>query len=317
MGVLIDTSTLPPAERFDSWREWWARPVGSGVPPIEVTAARDAPFDGIAALFTLGAVTMLHIRSAASVTTVPPGSLRGLDQPAVLAVVQHSGRGTYAFAHGRFPIAEGVITLTRESEPWTLTAETASELTVLKAQPRDLGPAFGLRESTTVAAGGGFAPALGPFVRTLACGLIAGSIRDGDPGLGDCLLGAMRALLATAGGGTETRRAQLLAQIKTYIDGHLGDPALTPVAIADRHHISVRQLHKLFEPEGLTVSRWIRHRRLDRCRTELADPAIADEPVGAIAGRWGMANASHFAHAFRAAYGLSPLEYRRARRASP
>jgi AraC-like DNA-binding protein len=312
VGVLIDTSTLPASERFASWRDWWARPQGSGVPPIEVSAATvDGPFDGIAALFELGAVTLMHTRSPASVTTVPPESLEGLD-PAVLVVVQHRGRGTFLFPHGVSRTAEGVITLTHESEPWTLTAETPTEMTVLKALPRDLGPGFELRASAAVSEGGGFGPALEPFVRGIATGLLAGSIREGDPGLGDCLLGAMRAVLGPV---TQRRGPRLLADVKTYIDANLADPRLSPRSIAERHYISVRALHKLFEFEQLTVSRWVRHRRLDRCRAELADPALAAEPVQAIAARWGLGSPSHFAHAFRLAYGCSPQEYRRARRA--
>jgi AraC-like DNA-binding protein len=314
VGVLIDTSTLPASQRFASWREWWARPDGSGVPPIEVSPAGDAPFDGIAALFRLGAVTLLHVRSTASVNTVPPASLQGLDPPAVLVVLQHSGRGSYLFPHGVSPTAEGVITAFPESEPWTLTADTPSEHTVLKAQSRDLGPRVDLR-GAAVCEGGAFAAALEPFVRSVACGLIAGAIRDGDARIGDCLLGAMRAVLDAVGTNPPAGRRPLLAQITTYIDASLGDPGLTPRAIADAHYISVRQLHKLFEAERLTVSRWIRHRRLDRCRAELADPALADVPVRAIAARWGLRSASHFAHAFRLAYGCSPQEYRRSHRA--
>jgi AraC-like DNA-binding protein len=121
----------------------------------------------------------------------------------------------------------------------------------------------------------------------------------------------MRAVLATAGGEAESRQARLLAQITTYIDANLADPGLTPRSIADHHYISVRQLHKLFEAEPLTVNRWIRHRRLDRCRAELADPALAHEPVRAIAERWGLGSPSYFAHAFRLAFGCSPQEYRR------
>jgi AraC-like DNA-binding protein len=315
VGVLIDTSALPASERFASWRRWWARPEGSGVPPIEVSAAGDAPFDASAALFRLGAVTLLHVRSAASVTTVAPESLQGLDAPAVLVVLQHSGCGTYLFPHGVARTSAGVITTFPESEPWTLTVEAPSEYTVLKALPRDLGPRVELPRATSVCDGGGIAPALEPFVRSIAAGLIAGSVREGDPGLGDCLLGAMRSVLGPAGAAAAGRQDRLLAQIKTYIDANLADPGLVPGTIAGRHYISVRQLHKLFEVERLTVSRWIRHRRLDRCRAELADPALADEPVRAIAARWGMANASHFAQAFRVAYGCSPQEYRRAQRA--
>jgi AraC-like DNA-binding protein len=256
-------------------------------------------------------VTLMHVRSPATVTTVPAESLQGLD-PAVLVVVQHEGRGTYLFPHGVSRTSEGVITVTHESDPFTLTAETPTEFTVLKALPRDLGPRFELRASAAVADGGGFGPALEPFVRGVAGGLLDGSIREGDAGLGDCLLGAMRAVLGTV---IDSPRSVLLAQIRTYIDANLGDPGLSPRAIAERHYISVRALHKLFEAEQLTVGRLIRHRRLDRCRAELADPALAGEPVQAIASRWGLANPSHFARVFRTAYGCSPQEYRRARRA--
>lgn len=42
----------------------------------------------------------------------------------------------------------------------------------------------------------------------------------------------------------------LLERIDTFIDHNLGDPALAPQSIADRHHISVRRLHLLFQDRG-------------------------------------------------------------------
>jgi hypothetical protein len=50
---------------------------------------------------------------------------------------------------------------------------------------------------------------------------------------------------------------------------------------------------------------------LERCRRDLLDPSLGDVPVSAIAARWGLTNAAHFSRAFRAAYGASPVEYRR------
>ncbi|WP_189145366.1 hypothetical protein [Streptomyces lacrimifluminis] len=44
------------------------------------------------------------------------------------------------------------------------------------------------------------------------------------------------------------------------------------LAHAACHHISVRYLHRLFPPQGITVSAWIRQRRPERCRRDLADP---------------------------------------------
>ncbi|MFG1997903.1 helix-turn-helix domain-containing protein [Spirillospora sp. NPDC048911] len=107
-----------------------------------------------------------------------------------------------------------------------------------------------------------------------------------------------------------TRRRALMAQIHAFIRDNLGDASLTPDAIAAAHHISVRYLQKLFQQDGHTVSGWIRERRLEQCRRDLADPRLAAQPIGAIAARWGFPSPPHFSQAFRAAYGLSPSQFR-------
>lgn len=107
-----------------------------------------------------------------------------------------------------------------------------------------------------------------------------------------------------------TRRRALMARIHAFIRDNLGDTRLTPHAIAAAHHISRRYLHKLFQEEGHTVAGWVRERRLEQCRRDLADPRLATRPIGAIAARWGFTNAAHFSQAFRAAHGLSPRQFR-------
>lgn len=76
-------------------------------------------------------------------------------------------------------------------------------------------------------------------------------------------------------------------------------------------HVSLRYLQKLFEEEQATVAGWIRQRRLERCRRDLLDPALGERPVSAIANRRGLPSPAHFSRAFRAAYGATPVEYRR------
>jgi len=112
-------------------------------------------------------------------------------------------------------------------------------------------------------------------------------------------------------GTPETRRHALLTTIQAFIHRNLGDSGLTPAAVAAAHHVSLRSLHQLFHDEGLTVAGWIRRRRLEGCRRDLADPALAARPVAAIASRWGFSSAADFSRAFRAAHGLPPSEYRR------
>ncbi len=115
-------------------------------------------------------------------------------------------------------------------------------------------------------------------------------------------------------GTPEERRHALLTTIQAFIQQNLGDPALTPAAVAAAHHMSLRSLHQLFHDEGLTVAGWIRQRRLERCRRDLSDPALADRPASDIAARWGFSGAGDFSRAFRAAHGLPPAEYRRSAR---
>ncbi len=108
----------------------------------------------------------------------------------------------------------------------------------------------------------------------------------------------------------EARRHALLTTVQAFIQQNLGDPGLSPGVIAAAHHMSLRSLQQLFHDEGLTVAGWVRNRRLERCRHDLSDPALAARPVAAIAARWGFPSPGDFSRAFRAVHGLPPAEYR-------
>jgi AraC-like DNA-binding protein len=109
----------------------------------------------------------------------------------------------------------------------------------------------------------------------------------------------------------ESRERTLLLRIHAFIEQNLGETDLSPGIVAAAHHVSVRYLHRLFEAQDTTVAAWIRQRRLERCRRDLADPALVAVPVSAVAARWGLPDSAHFSRLFRRAYGLPPAEYRR------
>ncbi|MFD5006665.1 helix-turn-helix transcriptional regulator [Streptomyces mutabilis] len=110
----------------------------------------------------------------------------------------------------------------------------------------------------------------------------------------------------------EARARNLVLTIRSFILRNFCDPQLTPRTVADAHHLSTRHLHRLFQTEGVTVAALIRHRRVEQARRELADPALLDLPVQAIAARCGFTASAHFSRTFRSAYGVSPSEYRKA-----
>ncbi|MER6115816.1 helix-turn-helix domain-containing protein [Streptomyces sp. NPDC001743] len=123
--------------------------------------------------------------------------------------------------------------------------------------------------------------------------------------------------LHPAADGIPEATRHLLPRIQEHIDLHLADPDLTPESIAQAHHISVRYLHKLFEHEDTTVSRWVQRRRLHECRRELARRTTSSRTISAVARRWGFTSAAHFSRVFRMTYGMSPAEWRRLARQDP
>jgi AraC-like DNA-binding protein len=93
-------------------------------------------------------------------------------------------------------------------------------------------------------------------------------------------LGVSRADTWTSGNGD-----RILACIETFIEGHLAESTLGPVEVAAAVGISVRHAHRLFAKKGCTIGDWIRQRRLERCRTDLADPRLRERTITDIAFR--------------------------------
>lgn len=138
------------------------------------------------------------------------------------------------------------------------------------------------------------------------------------------LLDVMSAFLAQGPESSETPRADsggggagggagraTLREIRSFIETRLADHDLTPQTVADHHHISLSTLYALFrdqEEEG--VAAWIRRRRLERSRADLAVVNRRQQPIHAIAVRWGFTDGAAFSRAFRQAYGMSPRAFR-------
>ena len=156
----------------------------------------------------------------------------------------------------------------------------------------------------------------GALVSSLAARLV-GHLGEYGPAEAARLGGAVVDLVGSALSGRldatlpdEAGQRALALEVDAYIEVHLSDPDLSPVVVAAANHVSVRTLHRLFESRDTTVTAWIRRRRLERCRGDLADPLLRGRPVSAIGARWGLPNPSRFSRMFRTEYGMPPAAYR-------
>jgi AraC-like DNA-binding protein len=107
------------------------------------------------------------------------------------------------------------------------------------------------------------------------------------------------------------RIAIMLANVKAFIGRNLRNPDLTPALIAKRNGISIRHLHRLFEPTGDSVAYWIRHQRIDRCYTDLTDARLRHVTISEIALSWGFNDSSHFSRVFVEQFNITARELRR------
>jgi len=110
--------------------------------------------------------------------------------------------------------------------------------------------------------------------------------------------------------GRDSLRSAQLEAVKRYVDLHISDPGLTPASAAATLRVSVRQLHRLFEPSGSTFARYVLRQRLLRCRDTIAGATGTGRSVVDIAFGWGFNSMATFYRAFVNEFGNPPAVLR-------
>lgn len=140
---------------------------------------------------------------------------------------------------------------------------------------------------------------------------------EGVQGARDALLELVKGAMRREFDDVEPRLAPALARAAMEIaDARLTDPELSPASLARQLNVSVRTLHRAFAAAGEPVAAYIRRRRLERARLELAAP-LRRPGVAEVAARWQFADSSHFIRAFKNQYGQTPAEFARANQVRP
>ena len=121
-------------------------------------------------------------------------------------------------------------------------------------------------------------------------------------------LGASSDAKALAAG--RTVGAVRLAAIKADILANLDDGKLNATAVATRHRLTVRYMHKLFESDGITYSEFVLGERLARAYCLLTNPLHSGRAISTIAFELGFNDLSYFNRTFRRQYSATPSEIR-------
>src|SRR5882724_242633 len=321
MDVLISTDDVPLADRYNAWLSAICDTVGL----LDVRIDKDVPVDGEIRMGQLGPVGVGTV-----VTTTPhsvhrtPGLIRRDNTEVYRVALVVAGSPVLRQRDREARLQQGEFAIYDCTQPYVFAHGSSSQLALfniphqLLPLPRDLVTRL---LAVPIAADHGVGALASPLLRRLS--------RDSggySPASAARLSTVMSDVISTALADHASqgevvprvsRDRSILVAVTGYIERHLGEPDLAPGTVAAANFISLRHLHRMFEGENTTVSAWIRQRRLERCRDDLADPVNAGIPVSVVAARWGLTNSAHFSRAFRRAYGIPPNEYRRMCLVSP
>jgi AraC-like DNA-binding protein len=314
MSIVVSTDALPVGDRPAFWHDV----VCQTFVPLRVAMADNAEFSGSVTTDQLGPVQISTVRAKAQQVMRTPSLIAASAHDYMLVGLETKGPAVVAQDGREALLRPGDLAFYDTTRPYLLGFRQSFQMQVFLLPRR----AFGLSESVlnritgvTVRGDEGLGALVAPFLSRLATQ--AGTYGEtGGERLGATAVDLLTAVIAQQLGPADTAETAagaraLLARIRAFIAAHLADPDLSPESVARAHHISPRYLHRLFEAEDTTISRYIQHRRLEQCRRELSRRSGANAPtIAAIAHRWGFTDPAHFSRVFRAHYGQSPRALR-------
>ncbi|MER7519099.1 helix-turn-helix domain-containing protein [Streptomyces sp. NPDC126499] len=314
--TVLDTKRLPVPERTGAWAEATA----SALVATHFTFPEPERFDARIRLLGIGDAQLAAMSYGPLLCSRTVRLIRRSDPELYQVAVIGGGRQGIDQAGHHTLLAPGQIVLYDSSRPFEARAGAgggAASSLVLQFPRRSMplpdkvvAPLCG----TAIKGTDGVARVLRQTLRSLADP--ATELSDTDRvRLGTTVIDLAAAVVARHAEQTallprESRTGVLRQEVLAFIGRNLRDPELTPASIAEAHCVSTRTLHRAFEGFGETVGEVVRRERINRCRRDLADPALRNTPVAAIGARWGFARASDFTRAFRNATGLTPTAYR-------
>ena len=313
MAVCCDTSTVPVPDRA----ELWIDTTSQLFVPLDCTPKDRATFNGRLQAGSVGPLGLCGLEVSPHTIRRTPRLAAGTEGDRYKLSLMLGGEALIVQDRREAVLRPGDFSIYDCSRPYTLVGGDHFRMLICVLPRTVLGLApeqIARITATRIAGRDGLGWAMAPFLKRLADLAIRDEVPSDAHRVVESVVDLVESLCESLIDDRVQRgssRAELMLRIRAYVDAHLGDPDLSPTQIAAAHFVSKRYLHKLFEAEGISVSRHIRERRLERCRRDLADPDRRDHTVTSIGVRWGLADSAHFSRLFRETFGCTPTEYRR------
>ena len=309
-----------PSERAEALRDL----LWSSVVRIEVDHHVDIDaVDTRMALGSIGSLGLLSVRSTAATVRRTARLAEADEEPAIFVGVQLSSSSVVVQDGREATLRTGDFVIYDTSRPYTLLFDEGIDQHFIRIPRAELAlPEHVISSATAVVMGRDHpVAALASSYLTRLVGsddLVTGPFADD---IARPTVELIRSVITTRAGddrlGSEPLRESLAVRALEYARAHLGDPDLSAETIARSQNVSVRTLYSALAEAGVGLGDWIRRRRLEACRRDLADPRYSSTNIAVLASRWGFADGPHFSRTFKKTYGMAPSEWRALAAQSP
>jgi AraC-like DNA-binding protein len=310
MTTVLDTQRLEGPDRFEAYAETVSKTF------VPLTPHTPLSTDGFACRLdshAVGSVQISTIRATPHAVVRTPAAARRSDEAYFKLGLQMSGNARLDQDGRQAELGPGDLAIYDTTRPYRLEFLTDYRIVVVMFPQSLLRiPRRRVEQITARAVSGraGLGALLSPVLAGLETDIETGATAGAH--LSDAVIDLISACFVGDDHAEQpsARRDQLMTSVLAYIEANLSDPGLDVTSIAAAHHISASYLQKLFAGQSISVAAFIRQRRLERCRRDLANPSNGVRSAASIAAQWGFQDPSHFSRLFRNTFGMTPGECR-------
>ncbi|MEP9375338.1 AraC family transcriptional regulator [Aquabacter sp. CN5-332] len=308
------TDDIAVSDRFAHWREVRAKNI-YGV-TAELERSKRAAFRGIFSAQQVGTATIGEMHASSYEVTRSEIDIARASSDSLCIYEQLDGACWFGTPGSEFVVGKGQLALSHSDLPYRTapTTEGGFHLRLVKipfAQCRDFVASPSDLMASLVVPEPGIDALFTAYFRAFvaqAPHLKGAAAETAIQALAQLALVARGVAKPLEEPTRDALRAARLEQARQIIENNLGRADLTPATVAVALGISTRQLHLLFAPTGISFTRYVLGRRLERARALLARDRRRS--VLDIALACGIDSSTVFYRGFRNAYGMSPTDYR-------
>jgi AraC-like DNA-binding protein len=310
--ISLDTEQIEPTERAEAIREM----ICGSVVGVEMEYPHPRRIAAQVSVTDFGRLTVCSVTSSASTVERTLRLSKDDLTPSVVVVLQVSGSSVVVQGGREAVLRPGSLAVCTTTAPCTLLNDNDIHQHLFRIPLADLAlPARAVNAVTAIRlspdrpVAGLAATYLKKLAENARALYASGAEAIGQPSI-ELVRALITAQLSDADLAREPLAQSLEQRVMDYARAHLADHELGAAQIAAEHHISVRHLYSILARCGISLGEWVRAHRLEECRKDLAKPGAESLTIAFIAQRWGFGDATNFGRAFKAAYGLSPRDWR-------